>query len=163
MTTAAVSRGDSRTSPLREQPSATPSDRGGDLLEQLTRYIPTEIVAAYAAVVGVLPVDASSQTCSSDFTARWVAVGAFAVLTPIAVQALYVIKRRSFGGNGPKFAAFEASIALVAFLAWAAILPLAPLLTWCSWVPSYGAAIGITMLMLIGLAGRLYETSEPKR
>ncbi len=163
MTAAAAARHAPAPSPLREQPLPTGTDeQANDLITQLTKYIPTEIVVAYTAVVGVLPLDAAEQSCAGDFTARWVAAGAFAILTVVTVQTLYVIKRRAAGNHGPRFAVFEASVALFAFLAWAALLPLTPLLTWCPWIPSYGTAIGLTALLLVGLAGRLHDTSIPK-
>jgi len=162
MTAAAVARRTPTSSVLREQPSSVrPGGQTDDLLTQLTKYIPTEIVAAYTAVVGVLPVDARS--CGGDFTVRWVALGAFALLTPVTVQTVYVIKRRVAGNVGPQLATFELSVALIAFLAWATLLPLTPLLTWCWWKPSYGTAIGLTVLLLIGLAGRLHDTPKPSR
>lgn len=164
MTTAAVVRPTPSPSVLREQPSTLAlGGQTDDLLTQLTKYIPTEIVAAYTAVVGVLPVDAAQRSCGGDFTARWVAAGAFALLTPATVQTVYVIKRRTAGNLGPQIATFELSVALIAFIAWAALLPLTPLLTWCWWKPSYGTAIGLTVLLLIGLTGRLHDTPKPHR
>jgi hypothetical protein len=162
MASAAVAKRTPTSSVLREQPSTARSgEQADDLLAQLTKYIPTEIVAAYTAVVGVLPVDAAQRSCGGDFTARWVALGAFALLTPATVQTVYVIKRRAANNIGPQVATFELSVALIAFLAWAALLPLTPLSTWCWWKPSYGTAVGLTVLLLIGLAGRLHDTPKP--
>lgn len=159
MTTAAVVRRAPGHSPLREQrPAAATDERTTDVLGQLTKYIPTEIVVAYTAVVGALPLDSAQQVCDGDFTARWTAAICFAVLTPVTVQALYVIKRRAAGNHSPRIASFELAISLVAFLAWGALLPLSPIFSWCSWQPSYGTAVGVTVLLLIGLAGRLRDT-----
>jgi hypothetical protein len=122
---------------------------------QLARYIPAELVAAYAAVVGILPLPGSQQVCQGDFTARWVAFVVFLALTPVSLQVLYLVKRREAKGVGPLIPWFEHAAAVVAFVAWALVLPLTPVTTWCDWQPQYGVAIGATVLLLLGLAAQL--------
>lgn len=161
---AAVDRHRSRTapSPLREEPA--PSDHvggaAGDVAAQLVRYIPAELVAAYTTVAGLLPLPDDGRLCEGDFTARWIALAVFAILTPATLQTLYVVKGRAAGGVGLAIPPFEHVAALVAFFAWAVILPLSPLNAWCDWRPQYGVAIGVTVLLVLGLAAQLMRHSR---
>jgi hypothetical protein len=144
-------------SPLRETPGggSAQSSTAADVIAQLVRYLPTELVAAYTTVVGVLPLPGGDPVCNGEFTARWVAVAVFLVLTPITLQTLYLVKRRAAGNAGPAVPWFEHGAALVAFLAWSVALPLTPATTWCDWQPQYGVAIAATALLLLGLAAQL--------
>lgn len=117
--------------------------------------IPAEVVAAYTTVAGVLPLPDGGRLCAGDFTARWIALGAFALLTSLTLQVLYTVKRRAAGKRGPSIPRFEHAAALTAFIAWALVLPLSPMSTWCDWQPQYGVAIGATVLLLLGLAAQL--------
>lgn len=143
--------------PLREDAAVRDgaSASAGDVAGQLVRYIPAELVAAYTTVAGVLPLPGSDRPCTGDFTARWLAFAVFVLLTPVTLQALYIVKRRASSGVGPAVPRFEHAATLSAFLAWALILPLSPLTTWCDWQPQYGVAIGATVLLLLGLAAQL--------
>lgn len=144
-------------SPLRETPAAgrDKTSTAGDVIAQLVRYIPAELAAAYTTVVGVLPLPGGAPICGGDFTARWIALGAFLLLTPVTLQTLYVVRRRAAHNVGPAVPWFEHCAAIVAFVAWALALPLTPLSTWCSWRPQYGAAIAATVLLLLGLTAQL--------
>lgn len=144
-------------SPLRETPSggSAQSSTAGDVIAQLVRYLPTELVAAYTTVVGILSLPGGDPACNGEFTARWIAVAVFLVLTPITLQTLYVVKRRVAGNTGPAVPWFEHGAALVAFLAWSLALPLTPVTTWCDWQPQYGVALAATALLLLGLAAQL--------
>jgi hypothetical protein len=156
---AAVERHDAPTapSPLRETPGGASgqSSTAGDVIAQLVRYLPTELVAAYTTVVGVLPLPGGDPVCNGEFTARWIALGVFLALTPLTLQTLYVVKRRATGNVGPTVPLFEHGAALVAFVAWSLALPLTPVTSWCDWQPQYGVAIAATALLLLGLAAQL--------
>ena len=143
--------------PLREQaaPDAAAASTATDVTSQLVKYIPTELVAAYATVVGILPISGSAAVCHSQFAPRWLALGVFIVLTPLTLQTLYVVKRRAAGGVGPRIPWFDHVAALVAFLAWALALPLSPVDSSCSWHPQYGVAIAAVVLLLLGLGAQL--------
>jgi hypothetical protein len=155
---AAVARHAPRTgrSPLREAPVGEQGAGGtaGDVAAQLVRYIPAELVAGYTAVVGVLPVP-DGDVCAGDFTARWIALAVFVALTPLTLQVLYLVRWRAANGAGPTIPWFEHGAAAIAFIAWALVLPLTPALTWCSWQPQYGLAVGATVLLVLGLAAQL--------
>lgn len=144
-------------SPLREEPSGAvaQSSTAGDVVAQLVRYLPTELVAAYTTVVGVLPLPGGDPVCGGEFTARWIALGVFLALTPITLQILYVVRRRAAANVGPAVPWFEHGAALVAFVAWSLALPLTPISSWCDWQPQYGAAIAATALLLLSLAAQL--------
>lgn len=158
-TAAAVDRHSARKaeSPLREASSKDTAASGtaADVLAQLVRYLPTELVAAYTTVVGVLPLPGGQPACNGNFTARWITFGVFLVLTPITLEVLYTVKRRAAGNVGPAVPWFEHGAALVAFVAWALALPLTPVTSWCDWQPQYGVAIAATVLLLLGLATQL--------
>ena len=141
---------------MRETPGAQPAGAGPatDAVSELTRHLPTELVAAYTAVVGLLPAADASRVCDADFTARWVAFAVFAALTPLAILVAYRAKRRAAGGSGPGVPLFELVIASAAYIAWAVALPLAPIWSWCEWNPQYGVALAVTALFVIGLAIR---------
>ena len=143
--------------PLREQATsgAEAPSAASNVAAQLIRYIPAELVAAYATVVGILPVSTGTAVCRSDFAPRWVAFAVFVALTPLTLQALYVVKRRKAGGVGPQIPWVDHAAALAAFLAWVLVLPLSPADSWCSWHPQYGVAIGAVVLLLLGLATQL--------
>jgi len=162
MTDAAVARHAGGAPPdpvraLREASSEKPlAPSAEDVITQLTRYIPTELVAVYTAVVGLLPkIESAPAVCEAHYGVRWIALALFAALTPMTVLILYLIKRRSSGSGGPLVPWFEMISAVVAFAAWAILLPLAPVYSWCSWQPQYGLIIGLIVLFLIGLIGRL--------
>jgi hypothetical protein len=144
-------------SPLRETPggSTAQSSTAGDVIAQLVRYLPTELVAAYTTVVGVLPLPGGDPVCNGEFTGRWIALAVFLVLTPITLQTLYVVRRRAAGSRAPTVPWFEHGVALVAFLAWSLALPLTPITSYCDWQPQYGVAIAATALLLVGLAAQL--------
>lgn len=148
--------------PLREQATATPpaGSSASDVAAQLIRFIPSELVAAYATVIGILPISASAAICRSDFTSRWLAFAAFVVLTPLTLQALYVVKRRRAGGVGPTIPWFDHVAALTAFLAWVLVLPLSPADSWCDWSPQYGVAVAAVVLLLLGLGAQLASSNR---
>lgn len=143
-------------SPLREVPEAGdgPGGTASDIAAQLIRYIPAELVAGYTAVVGVMPLP-DGRVCDGDFTARWIAFAVFLALTPLTLQVLYLVRRRAAGIAAPLIPWFEHAAAGVAFVAWALVLPLTPALTWCDWQPQYGTAIGVAVLLILGLAAQL--------
>lgn len=145
------------TSPLRETPGAgrERTSTAGDVIAQLVRYLPAELVAAYTTVVGVLPLPGGNPACTGEFTARWIALAVFLSLTPVTLQTLYTVKRRAAHNVGPAVPWFEHWAALVAFVAWSLALPLTPVSTWCDWQPQYGAAIAATALLLLSLTVQL--------
>ena len=143
--------------PLREQATANApaASTASDVAAQLIRYIPTELVAAYATVIGILPISDSAAVCRSDYTSRWSAFAVFVILTPVTLQVLYVVKRRQAGSVGPAIPWFDHVAALAAFLAWTLVLPLSPADSWCDWSPQYGVAIAAVVLLLLGLGAQL--------
>jgi hypothetical protein len=144
-------------SPLRETPAAdrAQTSTASDVVAQLVRYLPAELVAAYTTVVGLLPLPSGDPTCNSEFTARWIALAVVLILTPVTLQTLYTVRRRAARNVGPTVPWFEHGAALVALVSWSLALPLTPVNTWCDWQPQYGAAIAATALLLLGLAAQL--------
>ena len=140
----------------RRAGASAQASAAGDAIAQLVRYLPTELVAAYTTVVGVLPLPGGDPVCNGEFTARWIALAIFVVLTPITLQTS--LRRQATRGRTnavPTVPWFEHGAALVAFLAWSLALPLTPVTSWCDWQPQYGVAIAATALLLLGLAAQL--------
>ena len=64
----------------RRAGASAQASAAGDAIAQLVRYLPTELVAAYTTVVGVLPLPGGDPVCNGEFTARWIALAIFVVL-----------------------------------------------------------------------------------
>jgi hypothetical protein len=131
------------------------------LLTELTTYIPTEIVAAYTAVAGLLPkIAPGASLCQAGFSSRWIFFVVFAICTPTTVLATYLYKARAAGAKA-RVPLFEMITASLAFVAWGFMLPLAPIFQWCAWQPQYGLICGTLVLFAIGLAGKFRGPTPP--
>jgi hypothetical protein len=102
---------------------------GGAIPQQftdaITSAIPTEPLAAYTAVVGVV---AGVTTGDSYLPFRWAALAAFLVVIAAAVYVSYLTKatlgpRSLKEGNRRTFPAIELASALIAGLAWGLAMP----------------------------------------
>lgn len=158
--------------PLVERPPPVPRDQpqpvGVDptVVQQLVRWIPTEIIALYVAWIALLnPVTAPAgkTVCTvGDFGGRWASVVAFAVATPIIVVAIHLTKVRAT--KQPfRWPLFEIGAAGVAFLAWAFALPDTPLEDFCGYKVEVGAFLVLGTSIAIGLvAGATGHEPTPR-
>lgn len=105
-------------------------------LEEITRYIPTEALTIYLALLGLIGVT------SGDFTGRWIAFAIFAVATPGMVLVDWLILRRrdrqAKTKAGKKLLYFNAAAATIAFVAWAFALPATPFAEFDFYDPKWG-------------------------
>jgi hypothetical protein len=140
---------------LRETPGADRerTSTAGDVIAQLVRYFPRARCCVHDGGRR-LPLPGGDPVYTGEFTARWIALAVFLLLTPVTLQTLYTVRRRAARSVGPTVPWFEHGAAIVAFVAWSLALPLTPLSTWCDWQPQYGAAIAATALLLLGLAAQ---------
>jgi hypothetical protein len=98
-----------------------------NLVNQITRWIPTETITVYVALLAlVAPISAHAN--SHSYMSRWVLFAIVTAVNPVVVYLIYMGKRRSNSDlkalPSPVFAMI---IAPVAFAAWAFALPDTPL------------------------------------
>lgn len=123
---------EAKNTEFRKAAAQPPAVQGA--LEQITQWIPTEVVTLYVAGLGFLALSGS--------TGKWIVFGAGAVLVPIAVilNAALVNRRAKLAwqdagesGDAPKIGLKKKLllilVALVAFAFWACALPSTPFLT----------------------------------
>lgn len=132
-------------------------------LEELARYIPTEAVTMYLALLGVVGV------ASGGFTGRWIAFAIFAIATPLMVWVDWEIKVRSAvgvdRGKTRRFLIFNAVAAMLAFAALGFALPASPFSQFQWYDPKWGgfAALVVPYLLTKGEALFLPPTRKPGR
>jgi hypothetical protein len=131
----------------RAQPAqkSTPAALGAEL----ARYVPTEAVTLYTAILPFL-VSEDEPLTDQDYTSRWVlaiGVGIFALIYAIGVY------RREMKGRGKTFKVPPRRTAVVAFAyaAWVFVLPGSPFSDFSWYSPTLGAIGGLVAAALIGL------------
>lgn len=139
----------------RDPPAKAPQPIGvpQPVIQQLVRWIPTETITLYVALIALLnPVAAPAgrKLCEGDFAAFWWSVAAFAVATPFVVLAIYLTKVRAT--KQPfRWPLFEMGAAVIAFVAWAFALPNTPLQDVCDYKIEIGGFIVLVASIVIGL------------
>jgi hypothetical protein len=129
----------------------------------LARYIPTEAVALYIAILGgafgALKVPTGEKPSSLDYSSRWHFYFIMLAVTAALVWLVYAAKTRETPAKDPgkrfNIPVFEMAIATVAMAAWAAALPDSPFADF-KWYGGWFAAIvlstSIALLPLIAAA-----------
>ena len=128
---------------------AVPSTKA---LDDLVRYIPTEVITLYLAALGLV------GTASEKYTGRWIAFATFAALTPIAVWVDWLIKRRRLKRSPElRFSWFNPCAATLAFVAWAFALPGTPFgdLSWYD--AKWGGFVALVVSVVLGKVSALVE------
>jgi hypothetical protein len=114
-------------------PPAVPAAAGGvpqQFVDVLTSAIPSEPLAAYTALVGIVVGVVDVMHPRNYLSFRWGAFAAFLVLTVLAIAVSYVRRARSDGvteENKRTFPWAEAAAALIAGAAWGLVMPGSPL------------------------------------
>jgi uncharacterized membrane protein YgdD (TMEM256/DUF423 family) len=148
-----------------EKETPKPSIVPPTVVGQLTRWIPTETITLYVAFLALLnPLTATEgeQLCdAANYTGRWVAVGAFALLTVALVVLLHVTKVRRT--KEPfRWPAWEMIVSLVAFVGWAVALPETPLHVICGYNEEIGGFVVLVLTLFIAaVADALGRNIEP--
>jgi len=137
---------------------ATPAPTGVStgIVNQLTRWIPSETILLYVALlaaIGTLKPVEGKELHELDYSSRWIALWIFLGVTALLVLGLsYGKARRS--SKAFRWPFFELLIAPIAFAGWAVALPDTPLLD----IKGYSIAIGgfILLAVTIGTAVLAY-------
>ncbi|MBV9793407.1 MAG: hypothetical protein JO016_05640 [Actinobacteria bacterium] len=138
-------------SPSPDKPVGAPTD----LVNQITRWIPTETITIYVALLALLaPVARHAPTYQS----RWVLLGIVAASNPVVVYLLTKAKTQTKKIQMPWF---EMMVAPVAFAAWAFALPDTPL----SSIPGYqlkwnAAIVTVTTTAIVLIANALHNSPD---
>jgi hypothetical protein len=109
------------------QPSTAPPGP----LSQLVKFIPTETITLYIAVLGALgdvKVPTGRKLSDADFTSRWAWVWALLAVTILLTLGLsYRSQKNATGNTRFKFPIFEVLASGTAFVVWSLSLPSTPL------------------------------------
>jgi hypothetical protein len=117
------------------------------IVNQLTRWIPSETILLYVALLaalGTLKPVPGKEVYELNYTSRWVALWVFLLVTGLLVLGLSYGKAKRTGKtfNWP---IFELLVAPLAFMGWAVALPDTPLLDF----KGYNTAIGGFSLLAV--------------
>jgi hypothetical protein len=123
-------------------------------LDDLVRYIPTEVITVYLAFLGLATVT------NGDYTARWVGLAVFAIGTPSAVFVDWRIKKRQSPDSG-KLPAFNLIAATTAFVAWAFALPGTPFEDLGFYDAKWGGFVALVASIALAKAGGLWGPLKP--
>jgi hypothetical protein len=143
-----------RENPKPDAKDVQPAGVPQTILNQLMRYIPTESIVLYVAVLALFtPLQAPEGKTVADlsFQGRWINFLAFVGLTVLLVPLLYAGKARA-AGKTFRLPRFEMAVAPIAFAAWALALPDTPLRTIAGYKEAIGAALVLGATLLIGVA-----------
>lgn len=132
-----------------DKPAGVPQN----VLNQLMRYIPTESITLYVAVLALfspLKAPQNKKVADLSFQGRWINFATFCALTLVLVPLLCLAKNRA--AKKPwKWPVFEMLVAPIAFAAWALSLPDTPLRTISGYKEAIGAAMVLGATVLIGV------------
>ena len=143
-----------------DQVSSPTSPQGvpTNILNQITRWIPTETIAIYVALLPLL----ASTASGSSYTSRWVLFGIVTAANPLVVLLLVLAKstiKESWwkAVSPPPFFAIVAST--VAFAAWAFALPDTPLKDLSGYDTKWNVAIITVVTIAITLIANAFHQS----
>ena len=123
----------------------------------LTRYVPTEALALYTAILPFL-VSKTTALSNQNYTGRWIVVGVIA-----AVAMMYAAGRhrheRGAASEGIQWGVLtrRCGVVLVAYAAWVCVVPGSPFNAFSWYTPATGAAIGILTAGVLGGLTYLFE------
>lgn len=132
----------------------------------LARYIPSEAIAIYVAVLALFsPLTPSSggHVWQLDFRSRWWLFGLSLVFTAALTWLIYLGKRRQAGTRGPgrDLPIFELSVAVVAMAVWACALPDSPLLDFEFWDTKDASVLLLVATALIPVVANALGKTPP--
>ena len=99
-------------------------------LAQLVKYIPTETITLYIAVLGALgdvKVPTGGKVSDADFSSRWIAMWLLLAVTLLLTLGLSFRSQKDAGRTGFTIPVFEVVAGGAAFAVWALSLPSTPL------------------------------------
>jgi hypothetical protein len=126
------------------------------IVDQITRWIPTETITAYVALLALL---APLSRHAPSYQSRWILLGIVVAANPLVVLLLAMAKSQP--GDDFSLPVFEMLIAPIAFAAWAFALPDTPLTSIAHYDLKWNAAIlSITTTGIVLLANALHKSPD---
>jgi hypothetical protein len=141
--------------------AATPDKPASQLAaaaSELTRYVPTEAIALYTAILPFLVSD-GKPLADQSYTAQWIlaaSVVIVAVLFGVGVFKKEVEKRGESFHWPPK----RTLTIVVAFLGWVMVVPGSPFQDFSWFTPAYGAIAGLAITTLLALGNLWFGEVE---
>lgn len=129
--------------------AAAPAEAAPAVLNELARYIPTEAIAVYVAILP-FTVPKDLPLTGQDFTSRWVlalAVGLVAILFSVGIYRRALLDR----GEPFRWPARRTATVLFAYAAWVFAIPASPLNDFGWYTGALGAVVGIATTTVITL------------
>jgi hypothetical protein len=117
------------------------------IVNQLTRWIPSETILLYVALLaalGTLKPVTGKEVYQLNYASRWISLWVFLLVTVLLVLGLSYGKAKRTGKTF-KWPIFELLVAPLAFMGWAVALPDTPLLDF----KGYSTAIGGFSLLAV--------------
>lgn len=147
---------------LEDEPSAPEKTAISDALSTIASYVPSEIIAVYTLVIGMVVSDQGApagEPAAPPHLPLWAFV-TFAAAIPFVVWLLYAVqkveRKEPVPWSPQTWPYWEAISSIVAFTAWSAALPKSAFLKW-EWFSAPIAAIGLVVLsIVIPLVGVLW-------
>jgi hypothetical protein len=139
--------------PTKVSPAA-PVGVSTSIANQITRWVPTETITVYVALLALL---APQTSISSSFRSRWILFGMVTAATPVVVILLTLAKTDVLRDFKPPV--FEMIISPVAFAAWAFSLPDTPLSSISGYDIKWNAAIVTVTTVAITLIANAFHLS----
>lgn len=139
--------------------SASPDKPVGaptDIVNQITRWIPTETISIYVALLALL---APIAKHAPSYESRWVLLGIVAAANPVVV--ILLTKAKTQPRVQFEMPWFEMMVAPVAFIAWAFALPDTPLSQIAQYDLKWNAAIlMVTTTAIVLVANALHKSPD---
>ena len=138
-----------RRRPQEAAAAPPPADASAAAAQGLTKYIPTEAVALYTAILPFL-VPEDDPLANQDYTSRWWLAGMVALAAVLWGVGVYRREVLTKGGSfsWPKR---RTAVVVLAFAAWVCAIPGSPLGSFDGYSPAVGAVIGIVAGAAISL------------
>jgi hypothetical protein len=137
--------------------TASESKSVAEIAGVLSKYLPSEVVALYVAILPFL-VPKDTPLTHQDYTGRWAVAGIIGVIAVIYAVGFY---RRERHAQNARFvwhvAIGKALIVLIAFAAWVCLVPGSPFNSISWYTPSTGAIIGLLVAGALGALAVLFE------
>ena len=130
-------------------------------LEELVRYIPTEIITLYLAAIALAtPMVGGITAMSSDYTGRWITFFVALAVTPLFVVSDFLAKARE-QGTSRKLPVYNIIAAAIAFAAWGFALPASPFgdLSWYS--AGWAGFVALAASIVLGRLGAALGKPSP--
>jgi hypothetical protein len=121
---------------------------------QITRWIPTETITIYVALLALVAPQVAHNT---SFTSRWTLFWIIVAINPVVVLLLTMAKSKTW--TQIKLPIFEMIAAPIAFAGWAFALPDTPLNSISGYSTTWNAAIVVVTTVAITLVANAFHQS----